>query len=67
MYEDSTIEQTFYFFAVTGLNITQKLLLAFMEEADIQTILAEHCVRLRRLIQHTSEPDMKHLDEIGSI
>lgn len=42
MYKDSTITDTWYFFCVAGINISQKILLAFLEDSDLQTIVAEH-------------------------
>ena len=42
MYKDSTVKEHWYFFAIAGLNITQKILNTLTNETKIDDALLEH-------------------------
>lgn len=43
MYKDSTDQSMWYFFAAAGLNISQKVLLAMLEEgSELESMLVDH-------------------------
>lgn len=42
MYKDSTIQENWYFFSCTGLNITQKILNTMIDTTKIDDAILEH-------------------------